>query len=471
MQLRSKPVLGLFASLGLGGILAVTTIGEAPASSHREAPLISEDPVADATDTYAFVSPDAPDMVTLVGNWIPLEEPAGGPNFHRFGDDVLYTFEIDNNGDAVSDVSYELRFQTVVKNPNTFLYNVGPISVATNGNGEATDYGNLNMQQSYTLTEVTHGQRRTLGSNLLVAPANVGPRSTGDYATLADAAVYDLTGGIRVFAGPRDDPFFVDLGSVFDLLGLRPLNGFHALPLPAEAGKDEVQGYNTHTIALQIPTDRLVNGDPVLGVWTETYRRNSRVTRKDGTIRSSGNWVQVSRLGMPLVNEAVIPLGQKDQFNASEPDDDAQFAASVVDPELGHLIPALYPVFSCFPTAPRNDLVTIFLTGVPGLNQPANVVGSEQIRLNTSIAPTPYADQDRMGLLAGQLDGFPNGRRLIDDVTDIELQAVAGATPLGACNGQFPNNALTDGVDGNDVPFLTTFPYVPLPNSGYEHTD
>ena len=209
-----------------------------------------------------------------------------------------------------------------------------------------------------------------------------------------------------------------------------------------------------HTIALQVPITRVINGDPVIGVWSTV---------------SQGNKI-ISRLGNPWINETFIPLGQKDTFNASKPVNDGQFASAIVDPELGHLIRALYPVFSCFPTAPRNDLVTIFLTGIPGLNQPASVVGSEELRINTSTSPTPFASQDRMGLLAGQADGFPNGRRLIDDVIDIELQFVAGASPLGACNGQSPNNALSDGVDANDVPFLTTFPYVAPPHQGYDHT-
>jgi hypothetical protein len=474
MRLRKKPLLGIVATLGLGGVMATSMIEVAPASSHREAPLITEDPVADNTDTYAFVSPDQPDKVTLIGNWIPLEEPAGGPNFNRFGDEVLYELNVDNDGDSFDDITYEFRFRTSPKVWTTFLYNTGPISAVLDGNGNAIDYSGLNLQQSYTVTEVRDGQRTTLGRGLLTPPANIGPRSTPDYASLANAAIYELAGGINVFAGPRDDPFFVDLGSVFDLGGLRPFNTAHAIPLPTEPGKDEVQGYNTHTIAIQVPIDRLTDGDPVIGVYSTTSRRQSRVFA-DATgykLQHSGPWVQVSRLGMPLVNEVVIPLGRKDVFNAVEPNKDSQFLTYVNDPELGRLIPQLYPnVFSCFPTAPRDDLVSIFLTGIPGVNQPANVVGSEMIRLNTSIPPTPFDQQDRLGLLAGQLDGFPNGRRLVDDVTDIELQAVAGATPVGSCNGISPNNLLGDGVDANDMPFMSTFPYLALPAQGYQHTD
>jgi hypothetical protein len=459
----------------LGGLLAVTALETAPASSHREEPLITEDPVADNTDTYLFRSPDRPDTVTIIGNWIPLEEPAGGPNFHKFGDDVLYELNVDNDGDSVADISYEFRFRTTVKNGNSYLYNTGPVAPVLDSAGRARDFTNLNIQQSYTVTEVRNGRRREIGSQLLTPPVNVGPRSTPNYDALAAATVYDLRNGIRVFAGQRDDPFFVDLGSIFDLGGLRPFNPAHLIPLSAEPGKDEVQGYNTHSIAIQVPIARLVeHGDPVIGAWSATYRRERQVFRnRDGSRpEHSGEWVQVSRLGMPLVNEVVIPLRDKARFNAFSPDQDRRFLRYVQDPELGRLIPQLYPnVFSCFPTAPRNDLVTIFLTGIPGLNQPRHVVGSEMIRLNTSTPVTPLAMQNRLGLLSGQADGFPNGRRLVDDVVDIELQAIAGATPLGSCNGVTPNNALGDGVNANDLPFSGTFPYLARPAQGYQHTD
>ena len=208
--------------------------------------------------------------------------------------------------------------------------------------------------------------------------------------------------------------------------------------------------------------------NPVIGVWSATYRRAATVLRADGSAPLRvGNWVQVSRLGMPLVNEVVIPLGQKDRFNASRPKDDAQFAANVTDPELARLIPVLYPGVKV-PAAPRNDIASIFLTGIPGLNQPAKVQASEMLRLNTMTPPTPFASQDRLGLLAGQNDGFPNGRRLIDDVTDIELRALAGGTPFTPDFNVFPNNALTDGVDANDKPFLQSFPYLASPHQGYE---
>jgi hypothetical protein len=451
---RALPVLAVGLAIAVTGVIGVG------ASSHREAPLISEDPVADSTDAYAFVSPDRPDTVTLVGDWIPFEQPAGGPNFNKFGDDVLYSFQVDNNGDAVADVGYEFRFKTSVGNRDTFLYNTGPI--------QSIDDKNLNIKQSYTVTEVRSGKRTVLGSDLPVAPANIGPRSTPDYGSLASAAVKDLPNGIKVFAGPRDDPFFVDLGSVFDLLGLRPLNQAHLIKQPTAPGVDNVAGYNVHAIALQVPTKLLTSGDdPVIGVWDTTYRRKQRVFADKGAkLNSSGSWVQISRLGMPLVNEVIVPLGKKDRFNASKPVSDAQFGALVLDPEPARLIPQLYPGVDV-PKPPRNDLQAIFLTGIKDLNMPKNVKGSEMLRLNTSIPPTPLAQQDRLGLLANQKDGFPNGRRLVDDVTDIELRALAGGTPFTPDFNKAPNNALTDGVDANEWAFLPTFPYLALPHQGY----
>jgi hypothetical protein len=457
------PTRKRWLAIGAGGVVAavsMATLVTAGASSHRESPRIAQDPVADNTDVYAFVAPDAPNSVTIVGNWIPLEAPYGGPNFHRFGEDVLYQFNVDNDGDAKAEITYKFRFHNKVRSGDTFLYNTGPVT--------SLDDPDLNVRQSYTVTETRYGHTRTLARNVPVAPANVGPRSTPNYAALADAAERTIGGGIKVFAGPRDDPFFVDLGSVFDLAGLRPLNQAHAIPLPNAAGKDGLEEFNVHSIVMQIPKSRLVKKDPVLGVWSSTYRQRTKVLSVNGRSPvTSGKWVQVSRLGMPLVNEVVIPLGRKNAFNASPPHQDAQFATHVLDPELARLIPNLYPGVKV-PAAPRDDIATIFLTGVPGLNQPAKVRPSEMIRLNTSTAPTPWAQQNRLGLLGGQNDGFPNGRRLVDDVADIELRALAGGTPFTPDFNQAPNNALTDGVDANDVRFLRQFPYVGLPHSGYE---
>jgi hypothetical protein len=445
-----------------GAAVALGSLVGANASSHREAPLISQDPVADNTDTYAFVSPDNPNTVTLIANWIPFESPQGGPNFYRFGDDVLYSINIDNSGRAVPDITYYFRFHTTVKSGNTFLYNTGPVT--------SLNDPNLNVVQTYSITEVRHGVSREIAENLPVAPANIGPRSTPNYGNLFHSAIRNLDNGMRVFAGPVDDPFFVDLGSVFDLAGLRPLNTAHKIPLKTAAGRDGLAGFNVHTIALQVPKALLTNKDsPIIGVWSTTYRRRVRFFTDGGAkLGNAGDWVQISRLGMPLVNEVVIPLGQKDLFNASKPVDDAQFLSHVQNPEVSQLIPVLYPGVTVPPT-PRSDLVSIFLTGIPGLNQPPSVQPSEMIRLNTDISPTLWAQQDRLGLLAGQKDGFPNGRRLGDDVVDIELRALAGGTPFTPAFNKSPNNALTDGVDHNDVPFQAHFPYLAQPHQGYEH--
>jgi Domain of unknown function (DUF4331) len=460
----------VWSGLGAGAILASAILGIA--SSHREAPLISADPLADNTDVYAFVSPDAADTVTLIANWIPLEAPNGGPNFYKFGDDVLYRINIDNDGDANDDIVYEFRFKTKTLNRNTFLYNTGPIT--------SLDDPNFNVRQSYSVTRIDQSGRHVLGRDLATPPVNVGARSTPSYDALAAAAVYALPDGSKVFAGQRDDPFFVDLGSVFDLLGLRPFNAAHVIPLANAPGVDGLRGINTHTVALQVPKRLLThdgslatnpaNTNSIIGVYSTTLRRRLRLDddRDDdryGRDDDGDDWVQVSRLGMPLVNEVVIPLGKKDRFNASDPRNDAQFASFVLSPEPAALIPVLYPGVSV-PASPRNDLVAIFLTGVAGLNQPAHVRPSEMIRLNMAIPPS--AVPNRLGLLAGQLDGFPNGRRLGDDVVDIELRALAGGTPFTPSFNHSPNNVLGDGVDANDKPFQPTFPYVASPFPGYE---
>jgi len=465
----------LALATGLASVFALSLLAPVGASSHREAPLIAQDPVADNTDVYAFQSPDTPGSTVLISNWIPFQEPAGGPNFYNFGDDVLYMINVDNDGDAVADIVYEWRFTTTVVNPDTFLYATGPI--------ESLDDEDFNLRQTYTLSVVKDGVRTVLGQDLPVPPNNVGPRSTPDYEALAQAAIVDL-GDTYAFAGQRDEIFPIDIASIFDLGGLRPLNEAHLIPLDNAPGKGGTDGFNVHSVALKIPTEDLVEGDePVIGVWSSTDRRKTRVFAdgNSATPANSGPFVQVSRLGMPLVNEVVIPLGLKDTFNTLEPSQDAAALSLpepredgvtiplVEDPELANLIPVLYPGVEV-PPAPRADLVQIFLTGIPDLNQPANVVPAEMIRLNTSIEPTPFEEQDRLGLLAGQMDGFPNGRRPIDDVADIELRALAGGTPFTPEFNVAPNNALTDGVDFNDKQLLNGFPYLPAPFEGYENT-
>ena len=452
-----------------GAIALVLALGPGPqaakASSHREAPLIASDPTADNTDLYAFVSPDQPDTVTIVANYIPFEEPAGGPNFFNFDPSALYTIHIDNNGDGRDDVAYNFRFRTDIRNQNTFLYNTGQIT--------SLDDPDWNIRQFYTVTRVTGHHETVLGSNLASPPNNIGPRSTPNYDSLATAAVNTLSGGIKVFAGQRDDPFFVDLGSIFDLGGLRPFNSLHVIPLPDAPGVDDVAGYNDHSIVLQVPISQLVNSGPTIGVYASASRPKVRILGPTGRVRNHGPEVQVSRLGNPLVNEVLIPLGEKDYWNQQDPEDDAQFVGHYTNPELAALIHILYPGLPAPPTSGRDDLVAVLLTGVPTLNY-TGPRQSDELRLNTSIPPA--ANPNRLGALAGDFAGFPNGRRLGDDITDIELRAIAcGYGPilhqaLGLCDLQ-PNDQLGDGVDTNDLPFLSTFPYVAPPHQGYDsHT-
>jgi len=470
MPQRSIPIrtVAVIGSMLMGATTVALTTGGG-ASSHRDAPLIAQDPVADNTDVYAFIAPDAPDHVTIISNYIPLQEPAGGPNFYNFGEDVLYEINVDNDGNADADLRYQFRFSTEIVDGNTPLYNEGPISFS------AGEYQNLNVRQTYTVTEVNDGVETVLASDVPVPPANIGPRSTPNYSALAANAVIDIDlgsdGTMQVFAGPRDEAFPVDLGSIFDLGALRSLNTVHLLPMDTGNGVNATTGFNVHSIAIQVPKARIVEDDDVIGVHSTTSRRTTTV-RSAGGSESTGDWVQISRLGQPLVNEVIVPLAAKDTFNGAPLSaGDAAFLPIVQDPRLGQLLPVLYPgaFDGCYPVAPRNDLVTIFLTGIPGVNQPADVVPSEQLRLNTSVAPTAFAAQNPMGLLAGQADGYPNGRRLGDDVVDISLQAVAGATPVGACAGESPNNQLGDGVVGNDRPFLTSFPYMATPHQGFDH--
>lgn len=449
------------------------------ASSHREAPLITEDQTMDNTDVYVFRSPDAPDTITIIANYIPLEEPSSGPNFYNFSPSGVYEIHIDNNGDAKEDITYQFQFRTEVKNGSTFLYNTGPVTTI--------DDADLNVRQFYRMIRI-NGDRRTgtqtvMLDNARVAPANIGPKSTPDYAALASAAISSLgSNGGKVFAGPRDDSFFVDIGAIVDLLTLRPIQQLSLVPPMASSapGVDGLKGFNVHTIAVQVPISALVSGgsvpaaptaaNAVIGVWASSSRPRVTILNTGRRQTVSGN-AQVSRLGMPLVNEVVLPLKFKDIFNSSEPrgdkalfDGNEEFRNRVLDPEVAKLLTALYGV--SVPPAPRNDLVQVFLTGIPGANQPPNVVPSEMIRLNVAVPVTAAASVNRLGVIAGDLGGFPNGRRLGDDVVDISLRVVAGVLVTGF--NKSPNNALADGVDANDKAFLSTFPYAALPHQGFE---
>ena len=434
--------------------------GPVKASSHSEAPETTKDRLADDTDLYAWVANDAPQAVTFVGNWVPLIEPNSGPNFASFDDNASYYINVDNVGDSHKHIRFEFTFHTMRLNENTFLYNTGPVL--------SLDDPRLNVRQSWTLKriDVDTNQEIVLGTGR-VAPYFVGPTSMPDYASLAQSAIQTLPGGYKVFVGPRDDPFFVDLAAVFDLLSIRRP--------PGDKGKgvDGVGGYNVMSVVLQVPKERLTKDgmapDPaknnnIIGIWDTAERQQTRVLNGDGTIGFSGPEIQVSRLGMPLVNEIVIPLGKKDLFNASEPSKDvANFGAYVVDPEPAKLLHGIFGIN--VPPAPRSDLVSVFATGVPGLNQPTGVSPGEMLRLNMSIPPA--AAPKTLGVLAGDIAGFPNGRRLGDDVVDIELRVVAGVLVDGF--NVAPNNRLGDGIDANDLPFLPYFPYVAPPQNPLNH--
>jgi Domain of unknown function (DUF4331) len=458
-------------------------------SSHREAPEISKDPVADSTDVYAFVSPDRPGTVTLIANYLPLQGPAGGPNFYEFGDDVLYEIHVDNDGDARPDVTYQFRFTTTIANPNTFLYNTGPI--------ESLGSANWNRRQVYSVTRVDSSGRTTqLGESLACPPCNIGPLSTPDYPALAAAAVHDLGGGRQVFAGQRAEGFYVDLGAVFDLADLRPFANLHAtFGLPGVAkgpGVNATAQVNVHTIAIQVPIRELTRDgwrggsadDPraVIGVWTTASRAKVAVREKNpGERVEMGPFVQVSRLGNPLFNEVLVPMAQKDRWNALPPSDDKLFAPYVAHPELAALLPGLYP--GVFPNldalnkagTSRADLLAILLTGIPagiiaGFQNSTGSIQADLLRLNTAIRPSSAPNP--LGLLGGDLAGFPNGRRVADDVVTIELRAIAGATVPLVDKTFTPDAAVgvvTDGLTAADVPsgFLSSFPYLGVPYSGY----
>ena len=452
------------ALVALVAALAIPGAGYfAAASSHREAPLISQDPAADTTDMYVFRSPDAPETVTAIMNVWPFGQPEGGPNWYRFDDGVRYSMNITQDGGNEADVRLDFWFKTYTQNGNTFLLNTGPV--------RSLHDPNLNVRQFYSVDLVAGGTTTRLAEHLPVAPPNVGAASFPDYDAVAAQAIVNVPGlpGWRMFAGPRDDPFFVDL-NVFDLLTIRP-----GAPGNVGGGIDSLAGYNVLTIAVQAPISAVVRPscnmsnaadmNCVVGMWTTTSRQTTRVLNGEMPPTYDGGWVQVSRLSAALVNELVVPLAFKDVFNASEPKNDGRFVSVVTDPEPARLLKALYGLD--VPPTPRTDLVTIFLTGIPSLNQPPDVQPAEIAHLNLAVPVS--ATPNRMGVLGGDNQGYPNGRRLGDDVVDISLQAVAGGTPFTAAQNKAPNNQLGDGVDRNDKPFLRSFPYVASPHQGTEH--
>jgi len=451
-------------AVSLVAVLVLAGVTPALASSHREAPLITEDPVADNTDVYAFRPADQPGRVVFVANFSPFEEPAGGPNFYRFGDSVLYQIVIFNNRDRSADIVYQFRFRTTIRNRNTFLYNTGPITSLTDPD--------FNVRQSYTVTRIKNGKAQVLGRNLPTPPNSIGPSSTPNYEPLAESAVRTLSDGSCAFAGQRDDPFFADTGALFDLLTIRKLPG-------TDGGVDGLGGFNTQTIALSVPISEITRNrsiptsttDPasVIGVYANASRRQVTVLRHDRGPGYSGRFIQVSRLGEPLVNELLIPLGHKDEWNRSNPIFDAQFLPFYRSPEPAALINAIYGV--PVPPTPRNDIAALLLNGitVSGFtNAGGGPANADLLRLNLAVPASN--SPNRFGILGGDVAGFPNGRRLADDVVDIEIRALAGATPFTPTFDVAPNNQLGDGVNTNDRTFLDHFPYVAEPGQGFSHT-
>ena len=504
---------------GFAALLIALSAVALGASSHREAPGITKSPKVDGTDFYMFRSyePGRQDYVTMIANYIPLQDVYGGPNFFTMDPDALYEIHVDNNGDAREDLTFQFRFRTTVRN---ISLNVGgkKVAVPLVNVGRIGPGGNdaaLNVLESYTL-DVVRGDRRS-GNRQRISNADTGERRfrkpvdrIGDksirddanqlgsvppndvYNSYADDHIYPIAipgcgPAGRVFVGQRRDGFVVNLAETFDLINTNPVG-------PRDGETDDLAEKNVTSLVLEIPTGCLTRAkQPTIGAWTTaSVQKNGKVERRDDDrrdrsdddddSRGEGPWTQVSRLGSPLVNEVVIGLKDKDRFNASEPKDDAQFATYVTNPTLPALIEALFGFAGVkAPMVPRQDLVQVFLTGVPGLNQPAHVTAGEMLRLNTSIAPAPPAAQNSLGVLGGDLAGYPNGRRPGDDVVDIALRAVMGVLlpAAQAPTGQLP---YTDGAlvnaniayapDGEIVSdpryrlFRDTFPFLQVPLSG-----
>ncbi len=449
-------------------------------SSHREAPEVSKDPVVDNTDTYAFVSPDNPETVTIITNYVPAQVPAGGPTFYEFGNDVLYKIHIDNDGDGFADIVYEFTFEEDIVNDTTFLYNTGPIKSLTDAN--------WSKRQLYNVVREDRRGSKTLGKNLACPPCNIGPRSTPKYQTLESEAIHSLAGGQKVFAGQRNDPFFVDIGSIFDLADLRPIENLHLIPTPATLGVDSLETLNCHTIAIQVPISSLtrdgsvptnvMSSKAVLGVWGSASRRRVRIGGENGEVSEAGPWVQVSRLATPLFNEVLIPMARKDEWNSDHPHGDEEYLPFVQRPELAKLLTILYP--KRLPnleklTAAREDLVAILLTGIPGgpipgfQNASKKGVFADMLRLNVAIAPS--SKPNPLGIVGGDLAGYPNGRRVTDDAVNISLKAVAGATvPL--VNKSYEVDEAVAAIEQGITPLATrtqpSFPYATTPHAGFE---
>jgi len=441
----------LLYSTFVGLTIVALVIGLAPttsqAASHREAPLISLDPTADISDFFMFRSYEAgmDDKIVLIMDVIPGEEPSSGPNYFNFDPNVLYAFNIDNNQDGkAEDVRFEFQFKNEFRGVNNDLglflsYVALPPITALDGQGSE----GLGLRQTYTVTMIKGKNRTVLANGLFAVPSNVGPRTMPDYESLAAQGVYDLGNGARVFAGQRDDPFYIDLGAVFDTLNLR------------DPGTDMLSGFNVHTIALEVPASWLTKDGqdpeetafPTLGAYANTYRRTVRVIRVDGeTHRDS--WVQVQRLANPLVNEAIIGTKDKDRWNRFSPRNESTFVEYYTNPRLAI---ALEVVFGA-DAQPLLDLRDVLLTYTPGNYE----VLSELLRLDISVDPVALASQNPLTVLGGDGAGWPNGRRPIDDVTDVAVRVIGGTNYLGA----------SDAVQANDLPLPDTFPFIATPWDG-----
>jgi hypothetical protein len=490
--------------VGLAMSLLLITPPGVFASSHREAPITALDHTADITDFYAFVSYDHPDRVTFIMNVDPFLEPSNGPNYFPFDPSVLYQIKIDNDHDALADVTFNIRFKTEIRAPQLFTGFAGvgnglnapknspppvapgtaivpPAITSLDGAGAA----GLSLRQSYTVTMNRHGQRIPLtpetGSVLFAVPSNVGPRTMPNYEALAKQGIYTVDGDrgdIRVFAGTVADPFFIDLGASFDTFNFRTAAGGGVLT--AAQDKDDhlnlapnaVSGFNVNTIAIEVPISYLTSdgnqhpaSDPkaTIGTWATTSRAQFTIRHAPSGADNFGDYSQIQRLGNPLINELIIGTGYKDTWSMSQPVKDSQFASFDLDPTLARVLNAAYGIN--IPTPPRTDLLPL-VTYAPPIAAPGTPAGpvADLLRLNTGVPPTPEANRKRMGLLAGDGAGFPNGRRLTDDVVDIAARAVAGV--LNPKFNVAPNNLIGDGVAATDVPTQETFPYVHFAYSG-----
>lgn len=481
----------------IAGVVASMFTLPAAASSHREGPFISNQPKADGTDLYMFRSyePGRQDYVTVMANYIPFQDPQGGPNFYQFDPNALYEIHFDNNGDGKEEINFQFRFKNTSKGAalpvgdkqvKIPLINSGPVS----GVNDAA----LNVRETYSI-DMVRGDRRTgtrgavtnvggAGRDFDKPVDNIGDKTFGGgYETYANQHIYNVAipgcGNGRVFVGQRKEPFYIAVGKIFDLFNMNPLG-------PEEGGnKNDLEGKNVSTIAMEIPIACLTTADePVIGAYTTSSVRQGRLINQTpasgiyNTSKEGGPWAQVSRLGMPLVNEVVIGMDDKDRFNGSKPRDDAQFINYVTNPTLPALVETLFPAAKAPTNFPRTDLVTVFLKGIPGLNQPKNVVPSEMLRLNTSIPPVAQASQNPLGVAGGDNAGFPNGRRPADDVVDLSLRVAMGALcvltgpndtlQVGCKPSDAPAGglALTDGVRKTAMDFKGTFPYFNTPLSG-----